>query len=218
MSYGVKLHVWGDYACFTRPEMKVERVSYDVMTPSAARGILEAVHWKPEIRWIIDQICVLNPIRFDNFRKNEVSRKLSSENAKKAFFSGDLSDLHIDVDEIRQQRAMRVLRHVSYVIAAHFEMTNKGNDDAPAKHYEIFRRRAEKGQCFHRPSLGLREFAANFAWIETVPTSTLEGSQDLGWMLYDIDFGRSCSPMFFHAKMIDGLLDISKAREAGLVR
>ncbi len=218
MSYGIKLHVWGDYACFTRPEMKVERVSYDVITPSAARGILEAVHWKPEIRWVIDQIYVLNPIRFDNIRKNEVSSKLSHSNAKKARASGDLSNLYINVDEIRQQRAMRVLRDVSYIIAAHFEMISKENGEAPAKHYEIFRRRAKKGQCFHRPSLGLREFTANFEWTEAIPTSALTGVQDLGWMLYDIDFDNNSLPMFFHAKMINGILDVAKAREAGFVQ
>lgn len=154
MNYGIKLHVWGDYACFTRPEMKVERVSYDAMTPSAARGILEAIHWKPAVRWVIDRIHVLKPIRFENIRRNEVGAKVSDRNARAAQKSGDLSGLGMDVTskEQRQQRAMLALRDVSYGIEAHFEMTQKaGPSENPGKHREMFVRRALKGQCFHRP-------------------------------------------------------------------
>ncbi len=218
MSYGIKLHVWGDYACFTRPEMKVERVSYDVMTPSAARGMLEAVHWKPAICWVIDRIHVLNPIRFENIRRNEVGTKISARNAKAAMTSGTLSGLHANVDEIRQQRATMALRNVAYVIEAHFEMTGKAGDDTPAKHYDIFRRRVRKGQCFHRPALGLREFTADFDWIKEVPPSALTGTRDLGWMLYDIDFANDRAPLFFRAEMVDGSIDVAAARKAGLVR
>lgn len=218
MGFGVKLHVWGDYACFTRPEMKVERVSYDVITPSAARGILEAVHWKPAIRWVVDRIHVLNPIRFENIRKNEVGAKISARNAKSAMVSGDLSGLHMAVDDHRQQRATLALRNVAYVIEAHFEMTNKAGDDNPAKHLDIFRRRAQKGQCFHRPALGLREFAASFDWVEDAPQSALTGTQDLGWMLYDIDFANGNTPQFFRAEMVDGVIDVAAARAAGMVR
>lgn len=218
MSYGVKLHIWGDHACFTRPEMKVERVSYDVMTPSAARGILEAVYWKPAISWVIDRIHVLNPIRFENIRKNEVGAKIPARNVKIAMTSGGLSSLHLNVDENRQQRATMALRNVAYVIEAHFEMTGKADGDAPAKHYDIFRRRAQKGQCFHRPSLGLREFTAYFDWIEEAPPSKLTGSLDLGWMLYDIDFENDREPIFFRAEMVGGVIDVAAAREAGLVR
>ena len=218
MSYGVKLHVWGDYACFTRPEMKVERVSYDVMTPSAARGILEAVHWKPAIRWVIDRLHILKPVRFANIRKNEVGSKISARNAKTAMAANDPSGLHIAVDDNRQQRATLALRDVAYVIEAHFEMTDKAGDDLPAKHYDIFRRRAEKGQCFHRPALGLREFAADFAWSDDVPRSPLTGRQDLGWMLYDIDFANDHTPQFFRAEMVDGVIDVAAARNGGLVR
>ena len=216
--FGVKLHVRGDYACFTRPEMKVERVSYDVMTPSAARGILEAVHWKPAIRWQIDRIHVLKPIRFDNIRRNEVGSKISARNARAAMASGDLSDLHLNVDEARQQRATLALRDVAYVIEAHFEMTDKAGDDTPAKHLDIFRRRAEKGQCFHRPALGLREFVADFEWVDEVPRSDLTGERDLGWMLYDIDFANGNTPKFFRAIMTDGVIDVAAARDGGLVR
>lgn len=218
MGFGVKLHVWGDYACFTRPEMKVERVSYDVITPSAARGILEAVHWKPAIRWMVDRIHVLNPIRFENIRKNEVGAKISARNAKSAMVSGDLTGLHLVVGENRQQRATMALRDVAYVIEAHFEMTDKADDDSPAKHFDIFRRRAQKGQCFHRPALGLREFAASFDWAEEAPQSALAGTQDLGWMLYDIDFANGNTPQFFRAEMVDGVIDVAAARAGGMVR
>jgi len=218
VGYGIKLHVWGEYACFTRPEMKVERVSYDVITPSAARGILEAVHWKPAIRWVVDRIHVLNPIRFENIRKNEVGAKISARNAKSAMVSGDLSGLQMLVDENRQQRATMALRDVAYVIEAHFEMTEKAEDDTPAKHFDIFQRRARKGQCFHRPALGLREFAASFDWVEEAPQSALRGTQDLGWMLYDIDFANDRTPQFFRAEMVDGVIDVAAARAGGMVR
>jgi len=218
MSYGIKLHVWGDYACFTRPEMKVERVSYDVLTPSAARGILEAVHWKPAIRWVVDRIHVLKPIRFENIRKNEVGAKISARNAKTAMAKGDLSGLHLNVDEYRQQRATMALRDVAYVIEAHFEMTEKAGEDTPAKHHDIFRRRAQKGQCFHRPAFGLREFVADFDWVDEVPPSEIAGRQDLGWMLYDIDFANGRTPQFFRAEMVDGVIDVAGARDGGMVR
>ena len=218
MGYGIKLKVWGDYACFTRPEMKVERVSYDVITPSAARGILEAVHWKPAIRWQIDRLHVLNSIRFENVRRNEVGAKLPAGNAKSAMKSGDLAGLHMNVDEHRQQRATLALRNVAYVIEAHLEMTEKAGDDTPAKHLDMFRRRVEKGQCFHRPALGMREFVADFEWIEAVPASQLEGRQDLGWMLYDIDFANGKRPQFFRAEMVDGVIDVAVARDGGMVR
>ena len=218
MSRGVALHVWGDYACFTRPEMKVERVSYDVMTPSAARGILEAVHWKPAIRWVIDRIHVLRPIRFENIRRNEVGAKIPARNVKVAMTSGELAGLHLNVDEARQQRATLALRDVAYVIEAHFEMTQKAGSDTPAKHVDMFRRRAEKGQCFHRPALGLREFAADFEWVDEAPPSALTEERDLGWMLYDIDFANGNTPRFFRATMIDGVVDVAAARAGGLVR
>ena len=213
MDYGIKLHVWGENACFTRPEMKVERVSYDVMTPSAARGVLEAIHWKPSIRWVIDRIHVLRPIRFENIRRNEVGAKASHRNAMAAQRSGDLFTLGIDVTAERQQRAMLALRDVAYGIEAHFEMTDRaGPDDNPGKHRDMFIRRAEKGQCFHRPCLGVREFAANFEAIETMPPTTLpeaDRNRDLGWMLHDIDYNSGRASRFFHAVMKDGVIDVS---------
>jgi len=222
MTRGIKLLVRGDYACFTRPEMKVERVSYDVITPSAARGILEAVHWKPAIRWLTDRIHVLHPIRFETIRRNEVGHKIPASKAKSAMNRSDLEGLHMLVDENRQQRATLALRDVAYVIEAHFEMTGKaGPDDKPVKHFDMFRRRAEKGQCFHRPALGCREFVADFEWVDEVPGSTLpadQRTQDLGWMLYDIDFAAANRPMFFRAHMENGVIDVARARAGGVVR
>jgi len=219
---GIALHVWGEYAAFVRPEMKVERVSYDVMTPSAARGVLEAIHWKPAIAWVIDRIHVLKPIRFQTFRHNEVAKKIPVPTARRAMERGDLEGLGLSVDAERQQRATIALYRVAYVIEAHFEMTAKANgDDTPAKHVEMFKRRAAKGQCFHRPYLGCREFAADFELVDGVmPASTLPADQrnrDLGWMLYDIDFTRDDKrPMFFKARLQDGVLDVAGARREEL--
>ncbi len=216
MSYGIKLHVWGDYACFTRPEMKVERVSYDVMTPSAARGILEAIHWKPAIRWVIDRIHVLQPIRFESIRRNEVASMVSAANVKKTMGKGSTLGLHLLVDDgkERQQRATTALRDVAYVIEAHFELTDKaGSEDNEGKHLDIFNRRARKGQCFHHPCLGTREFPAQFELIEgdAWPTSNvpaMDRDKDFGWMLHDIDFGSNNTPRFFRAAMKDGVIHV----------
>jgi CRISPR-associated protein Cas5d len=206
MAYGIKLKVWGDYACFTRPEMKVERVSYDVITPSAARGILEAIYWKPAIRWVIDRIHVLNPIRFDNVRRNELASKLMIGVVRKAM-NDSRSPVEVYIEEDRQQRAAMLLRDVAYVIDAHFEF--KGNEDnSPAKHKEIFDRRAAKGQCFHHAYLGCREFPAHFEPIEEVPPSVHKGDKDLGWILHDIDFDKGLEAKFFRAIMRKGVIDV----------
>jgi CRISPR-associated protein Cas5d len=215
MGYGIKLHCWGEWACFTRPEMKVERVSYDVMTPSAARGIVEAIYWKPEIRWTVDRITVLNPIQFTSIRRNEVSDKISARTAEQAMAAGK-GNIGLYVDEARQQRASLLLRDVAYVINAHFDVL-KG-DDNEAKHLDQFRRRARKGQCYTRPYLGCREFAAHFALVEdedSLPSvhSALRGERDLGWMLHDIDFGNDRQAFFFRATMRDGTIDVP--RQAG---
>jgi CRISPR-associated protein Cas5d len=210
MGYGIKLRVWGDYACFTRPEMKVERVSYDVLTPSAARGILEAIHWKPALVWVIDKIHVMKPIRFDSIRRNEVKNPIYARNIKTAMNGGAI-DLHQyagDSDE-RQQRASLVLRDVEYVIEAHFELTDKaGEGDNEGKHCDIFNRRARSGQCHMRPYFGCREFPANFELLEgEVPKSPLSKEHDLGWMLWDIDFSNNMQPIFFRPTMKDGVVD-----------
>jgi CRISPR-associated protein Cas5d len=209
MSYGVKVKVWGDYACFTRPEMKVERVSYDVMTPSAARGILEAIHWKPVIRWVVDRIRVLKPIRFDTIRRNELASKIPKGNVEKAM-KGDPVLLRVFVEDDRQQRAALLLRDVAYIIEAHFELTDKaGAEDNEGKHLDTFNRRVAKGQCYHRPYLGCREFAAHFGPAdEAVPQATHMGTRDLGWMLHDIDFAAGMEPRFFRAEMVNGVITV----------
>lgn len=219
MSYGIKLLVWGDYACFTRPEMKAERVSYDVITPSAARGILDAIHWKPAIRWVVDRIHVLNEIRFDNIRRNEVEGKIPARNVMEAM-RGKEVDLHqyAATKEERQQRAALILRDVAYVIEAHFELTDKaGPDDTEDKHYNMAVRRMRQGQCFHRPYFGCREFPANFRLIEgeTMPASFHKGERDLGWMLWDIDFDNGMTARFFRAVMRDGVIEVPDLRKGG---
>lgn len=212
MSYGIRLKVWGEYGCFTRPELKVERVSYDTMTPSAARGILESIHWKPAIRWTIDEIHVLAPIRFQSIRRNEVGSKIPAGKAKVAMNRGDIGGLRLLVDEDRQQRATTVLVKPSYVIVAHFELTPKADaTDNEGKHLDTFNRRARNGQCFHQPCLGTREFAASFELIESgaaLPAAIPE-TRDLGFMLWDIDHQAKGRPsMFFQARLVDGVLKI----------
>jgi CRISPR-associated protein Cas5d len=188
--------------------MKAERVSYDVITPSAARGVLEAIYWKPEIRWRIDRIHVLNPVRFTTLRRNEVASKASAQSAAQVMASatGGLGLVVDDGDE-RQQRAATLLRDVAYVIEAHFDVI--GGDDPAAKHIAMFERRARQGQCFHRPYLGCREFAAQFEWLDgAAPASSMTGEQDLGMVLHDIHFSDGMKPQFFRAIMRNGILEI----------
>lgn len=224
LTYGVRLWVGGPFALFTRPEMKVERVSYDVMTPSAARGILEAIHWKPTIAWAIDRVHVLQPIRFQSIRRNEVGHKAPAGNIKRAMNRGDLEGLQLLVDEDRQQRASTVLVGPAYVIEAHFELTYKaGPDDTEGKHLDIFNRRASRGQCFHQPCLGTREFAAEFELIPhdaPLPTCAPEhrttdlgfgAPRDLGFMLWDIDHAAPGRPsLFFRAELREGVIEVPK--------
>ncbi|EPD77060.1 type I-C CRISPR-associated protein Cas5c [Atopobium sp. oral taxon 199] len=221
MGYGIKMLVKGPRACFTRPEMKAERVSYDVMTPSAARGILEAVYWKPAITWHIDSIEVLNKIRFETFRRNEVGSKLpySGSAGAKSIEGGKNLPLYETVSTDRQQRATLLLRDVAYVVNAHFDLTNRvGEDDTVEKHYNIVLRRLRKGQCFNQPYLGCREFSAEVSLVEegeNVPLSAYAGvsEKDLGFMLYDLDFAdmEHPEPKFFRAVMRGGVIDVSTA-------
>lgn len=214
MAFGIRLLTWADRACFTRPEMKVERVSYDVITPSAARGILDAIHWKPAIRWHVDRIHVLKPIRFESLLRNEVGGKLSAASVVKAMKAGNTAGLASYVDEDRQQRAATFLRDVAYVIEAHFDLTAKaGADDTVGKHLDIFNRRARKGQCFQMPCMGVREFPASFRLLEDgeatpAPDDSLRDPRDLGWMLHDIDFDNGMTPRFFRAHMTDGVIEV----------
>lgn len=212
MGYGIKLEVWGDYALITRPEMKVERVSYDVITPSVARGIIDAIYWKPAITWYVDKIHVFNPIEFTNIRRNEVSSKISAS-VVDTVMNGGTKPLYINTNADRQQRASMVLKNVRYIIEAHFELTEKaGEMDTKEKHYNIALRRMRTGQCYHNPCFGCREFPANFRLIEDeLPKSSLIGEKDLGYMLYDMDFTNpeDIKPMFFRAIMREGIIDLS---------
>nr|WP_211205850.1 type I-C CRISPR-associated protein Cas5c [Gluconacetobacter diazotrophicus] len=221
---GIRLHVWGERACFTRPELKSERVSYDVLTPSAARGIVEAIHWKPAIRWHIDRIHVLKPIRFQSIRRNEVGAKVSAVLAARAMTAGHTSGLGLAVDENRQQRAATILVDVAYVIEAHFTLTARaGAGDTAAKHLSMFNRRATQGQCFHRPCLGTREFPADFALITEeapLPASAFPPdlqAVDLGWMLHDIDFADQRTPRFFRACIESGVIAVPAADSPDLI-
>ncbi len=215
MSQGIKLHVWGELACFTRPEMKVERVSYDIITPSAARGIVEAIYWKPQIRWIISRLHVLEPIRFTTLRRNEVASKIpiKGKDGVSAAMKRGRGNLGLCVEDDRQQRASTILRDVAYVIEARFDIV--GGDDNPGKHLDQFNRRARSGQCYHRPYLGCREFPADFELLEDpsdpMPPCRMPAGQrdrDLGYMLHDIDFADGMTPIFFRAQMRDGVVDI----------
>jgi CRISPR-associated protein Cas5d len=176
MSFGIQLHISGDFACFTRPEMKVERVSYDIITPSAARGILEAIYWKPQFRWVIDRIHVLKPIRFTNIRRNEVN-KTAANPSKDAIQGAVVKTMGIEIESERTQRATTLLQNVAYVIEAHFDIIDYSMEksgpklapnDVEGKHLDIFNRRARQGQCFHQPCLGCREFPACFSLIERI--------------------------------------------------
>lgn len=216
MGYGIAVEVKGKYALFGRPEFKVERYSYDVITPSAARGILDAVYFKPQIRWRINRIHVYEEPRFISFRRNEVSEKISSSDAKKLMENSPSAKGYLDAKKYIQQRASTVLRDVRYVIEADFVMThlNSGETDLPAKHYNMMLRRLKNGQNFHQPYLGCREFPAEVTLVEgEIEKSRLIGEKDLGFMLYDMDFadGNNIQPVFFRAKMIDGVIDVSKA-------
>lgn len=210
MGYGIRLKVWGDYACFTRPEMKVERVSYDVITPSAARGILEAIYWKPAIRWVIDKITVVNPIKFENIRRNELLGKIPTNTVKSAYMGNKNVQLYQSTENI-VQRASLVLKDVCYYIDAHFELTSKaGEDDNEEKHYNIALRRAKKGQCFHRPYFGCREFPVQYEYVEEQDLESFYKNieKDLGFMLWDIDFNNMTTPLFFRPIMKNGVIDI----------
>lgn len=213
MSYGFKLEIWGDYALFTRPEFKVERVSYDVITASAARGIIEAIYFKPAIKWCIDKMHIYNEPEFTNIRRNEVSTKILSSDMRRLMEGHNDGKGYINTSEVIQQRASMILKNVRYIIEVHFEMTDKaGETDTVEKHYNIALRRMRSGQFFHMPYMGCREFPVNCKLLEgDVPVSSLKGERDLGFMLYDMDFSDTYNiqPMFFRAKMVDGIVDLT---------
>ncbi|MDO4285749.1 MAG: type I-C CRISPR-associated protein Cas5c [Eubacteriales bacterium] len=213
MPQGVRVRVWGPYALFTRPEMKVERCSYDMITPSAARGILEAIYWHPGMRWVVDRIFVMKPIQFTSVRRNEVKSKVLGTAALQVMNGAD-REISLNAQNEIVQRASLLLQDVEYVIEAHFEMTERASaSDNPGKFKDITMRRLRRGECYHMPYFGCREFPANFALCEELPERTAyEGERDLGFMLYDLDYsdaeGGGIVPMFFRAVLHDGILDV----------
>ena len=219
MGRGVRVRVWGDMALFSRPEMKVERCSYDVITPSAARGVLEAIYWHPGLIWRIDRIHVRKPIQFTSVRRNEVKSKVQASSVLNVMNGGN-KDLYICSKDDIVQRAAVLLKDVEYVIEAHFDMSGQANDsDNPGKFKDIIMRRLRRGECYHTPYLGCREFPANFELFEEDPVTTAyEGQEkDLGYMLYDFDYSNpeDIQPMFFRAVLRDGVLDV---RDCEVVR
>lgn len=208
----VSLEVWGDYACYTRAELKTERVSYDVMTPSAARGLLESLFWHPGLRWVVDRIHVCAPIRFTNLRRNEVKSTVSARSARTVMERGK-GALYLVTSQDIQQRAAMLLRDVHYVIDAHFEMTDRAAaSDNAGKFQDIIQRRIRKGQFYSQPYLGCREFPAQFKACEALPPcpEELKGVRDLGYMLWDLDYAdpENITPLFFRAVLRDGVLDV----------
>ncbi len=206
----IKMEVWGEYACFTRPEMKVERVSYDVPTPSAARGMVESVYYHPGLKWHVDKIYVCKPIRFTNILRNEVASKISARNVLTEANGKKRS--YIDRNTDIQQRATTMLRDVHYVIEAHFEMTDKANpSDNPGKFQDIVKRRLRSGQAYMQPYLGCRECTAHFRLWEGGDIPTIDETRNLGYMLYDMDYSEpeNIQPMFFRAQMVHGVIDLT---------
>ncbi|MDR2904001.1 MAG: type I-C CRISPR-associated protein Cas5c [Clostridiales bacterium] len=215
MGFGFKVEIWGDHALFSRPELKVERVSYDVMTPSAARGILEAVMWKPAIRYVIDEIAVCSEIKFENIRRNEVSFTAN----------GTINNMTPkSAVEGRQQRATLVLKDVRYIVTAHFEMTDKAEAaDNEGKFTDMIRRRLTKGQNFHMPYLGTREFPANIRLIDgDAAPKPIDVTRPLGLMFHDMDYIKEKNkageeivtewrPTYFMAELKNGVMDLRNA-------
>lgn len=238
MGYGAKILVTGDYACFTRPEMKVERVSYDIPTPSALEGLLKSIYWKPAIRWVIDEIVVFNPIRFENIRRNEVKDKLLLSNVKAQMKNPD-KNIFINAQKSRSQRTSMVLTNVKYGVTFHFEMTgfNSGYEDTEKKHYNIILRRLRNGQHYRTPCLGCSEFPVksielvdDFSGITV--SDELKGERDLGYMLYSLDFfgdeidkenwenskfSDMAQAFYYRPKMIDGVVNVAKYAREGNV-
>lgn len=236
MPYGIRLQVTGAYALFTRPEMKAERVSYDVITPSAARGLLEAIYWKPQIHWVIDRLHILKPIQFTSIRRNEVASKIPLTAARAAMKSGQ-GNIGLHIEEDRQQRASLILRDVAYVIEAHFDVLSRRFEkngielpakDCEGKHLDMFTRRARNGECFQQPYFGTREFPVRFTLIEAdapLPLTELpaaEQNRDFGFILHDIAFDqdpktkavRATTPRFFRAVMKAGVITVPPFNQA----
>ena len=218
----IRIEVWGDWALFTRPEMKVERVSYDVMTPSAARGLIEAIYWHPGLKWVVYRIYVRAPIRFSNLRRNEVKSKINHKSVS-TVMKCESSELYLCTSDDIQQRAALLLRDVRYIIEAHFDLIPEkmAPGDNAGKFQDIAKRRIQKGQFYHQPCFGCREFPAQFKPCEEIPPcpEELKGEKDLGWMLWDMDYTdpEDIRPLFFRAALRDGVLEVP-ARDSGEVR
>lgn len=215
------LEVRGDWACFTRPEMKVERVSYDLITPSAARAIYEAIYFKPAVRWAVRRIEVLAPIRWTNLRRNEVASVVSTRNVQQAMKQG-AGDLALYVDEDRQQRAALLLRDVAYRLHADLIVRpDRSDPEPPGKFFAMFERRARKGQCVNQPYLGCREFAARWRLVDDPKAEPppIAETRELGWMLHDLDFSNPADlqPRFFKARMVGGVVECDE-REVEMAR
>ena len=205
----IQVEVWGDYACFSRPELRVERMSYDVPTPSAARGIIEAIFFHPGLKWKVDKIHIINEIKFTNIRRNELKSKISADTVR-SVMNGNGRALYLAAAQDIAQRAATILQDVHYVIEAHFEMTDRAAPgDNPGKFQDIVKRRMERGQCYHTPYFGCREFPAYFRRWPGGPIPTIPETRDLGLMLYDLDYSDPATihPMFFHARMENGVID-----------
>ena len=218
MGYGIKILIEGDYALFSRPEMKVERVSYDVPTPSALTGLISNIYWHPGVKYIIDTIHVLRPVQFVNIRRNEVSEKLLPSAVKKQM-DGLADDISIYTKECISQRASLLLENVLYGVEAHFELTDeKDEEQTPEKCYNILLRRLRKGQHFAQPCLGCREFPARVTLTDEIPQSPITGDVDLGYMLYDLQYKKdkdgksldSAEPRFYRPHMVNGVIDVAK--------
>lgn len=211
----IRVEVKGEFACFSRPEFKAERVSYDVITPSAARGLLESVFWHPGMRYIVDKIYLLSEISFANIKRNEVASKVSASNVQKVINSGK-GALYLATPLDIQQRATMLLKDVHYIIEAHFNMTEKANaTDNTGKFQEMLKRRLRKGQNYHQPYLGCREFPAQVSFFEgdinTLNLAYADEDKDLGFMLYDMDYSDkdNITPMFFRAILKNGVIDLT---------
>lgn len=208
----IRIEVWGKDACFTRPEMKTERVSYDVITPSAARGVIESVYYHPGLKWKIDRIYVLEKIKFTNIRRNEVKNKLLASNAM-SIANGTSKTPYLVTSDNIQQRAALMLQDVRYVIEAHFDMVPEkaAPTDNPGKFQDIVKRRLRRGQCYSQPYLGCRECTAHVRLWEGEDIPSIAETRDLGWMLYDMDYTdpQHIQPMFFRAQMVNGVIDLT---------
>ena len=205
----ILMEVWGPMACFTRPEMKTERVSYEVPTPGAVRGMIESVFFHPGLRWVPDRIWVLNRIQFMNVRRNEVKSKVLASAVLQEANGGKAGAIFTSEDI--QQRAAMLLKDVHYVFEAHFEMTEQANpSDNHGKFQDIVKRRLRRGACYSTPYFGCRECTAHFRLWEGGEIPAIDETRDLGYMLYDMDYSdpNYIQPMFFRARMEHGVIDL----------